>query len=376
MQKIAFLINSLSSGGAERVVSTLLNSMVNKYECHLILIENNIFYKLDERINIIHINESNNMSPILKFIRLPFISYKLSEVIEKYNFGTVVSFLNRSNYMNIISNVFNKHHVIISERGMPSIQYKYGVQGFVNRILIKKLYYKSDKIIANSIGNSLDLVNNFNIENVITINNPCDIKNINKLSRENIRLDKKSFTFITIGRLDIGKNHQLIINAMKDMDAKLYIIGDGKLRKELAKQIKNLNLINKVFLLGHQKNPYKYLSKADCFVFSSNHEGFPNVLVEALACGLPVISTDCQSGPREILAPNSDMHFQLNKDMELAKYGILTPIENSKSLIKAMNLIMYNQDLQESYINKSKQRANDFNLKNIVKKYEDAICAE
>jgi N-acetylgalactosamine-N,N'-diacetylbacillosaminyl-diphospho-undecaprenol 4-alpha-N-acetylgalactosaminyltransferase len=377
-KKLSILIYSLAFGGAERVVSILLKELQHKFNITLVLMNDIILYDIPKNLKIIYLEKSQPSEiGILKLLKLPLLGLRYTKLCKENNIDISLSFMNRPNYINNISKILgNKSKIIINERAMPSLQHKSGVKGFINRVLIKKLYSKSNIIMANSIGNSLDLVNNFNAGNVITINNPFDIKNINKLSKEYAEVDKNNFTFITIGRLDNGKNHQLIISAMKGIDAKLYIIGNGELREKLEKQIKDLRLINKVFLLGHQKNPYKYLSKVDCFVFSSNNEGFPNVLVEALACGLPVISTDCQSGPREILAPMSEMGFKLSNDIELSEYGILFPTNNKNYLEQAMKIIINNSILRDNYINKSIQRANDFNLENIIKKYKDVICVE
>ena len=189
-------------------------------------------------------------------------------------------------------------------------------------------------------------------------------------------MSKKKFTFITIGRLDNGKNHKLIIDAIKDIDADLWIIGDGDLKGNLQNYIKELELSDKVQLLGKKENPFSFLSKADCFVFASNHEGFPNVLIEALACELPIISTDCQSGPREILAPNTNMNFQLKNNIELTPYGILTPIKNVEKLRKSMNLMIDDKKLRNNYKEWSIQRANDFRVEKIIKEYEEIICID
>ena len=376
VKKIVFLINSLESGGAERVVSNLLNNLVDKNDCYLILIHDYKFYNIDSRVKIITLNESKELSGITKLLRLPILAYKLSKIIKKYEFDRIVSFLTRSNYINVLSNIFIKHKTIINERAMPSLQYQYGLNGKINRFLIKTLYPKSDLCLSNSYGNMMDLKNKFEVINLDYIHNPFNIEMIEKMSKEEIEIKKKRFTFVTVGRLDKGKNHKLIIDAIRDIDADLWIIGDGELREELQRYVKELNLNDKVYLLGKKENPFAYISKADCFVFASNHEGFPNVLIEALACGLPIISTDCQSGPREILALNSDVSFQLKDKIELAEYGVLAPIKNVGKLKEAMDLMINDEQIRTNYKEKAKQRANDFRIDKIIKQYEEIICVE
>ncbi|MDN5061290.1 glycosyltransferase [Aliarcobacter butzleri] len=376
MRKIVILINSLESGGAERVVSNLLNDFVDRYDCYLILIHKNIFYTLDSRVKILNLNEQKNLLGIKKFLRLPILAYKLSKLIKEYKFDQVISFLSRSNYINILSNILIKHETIINERAMPSLQYEYGINGKINKILIKTLYPRACLCLSNSYGNMMDLKNNFNVVKIEYIHNLFDIETIEELSKKDIEFQKKRFTFVTVGRLDSGKNHKLLIEAVKDFNADLWIIGDGELKEGLQKYINELNLNDKVYLLGKKENPFSFLSKADCFVFSSNYEGFPNVLVEALACGLPIISTDCQSGPREILAPTSNISFQLNDKIEFAEYGVLTPIKNVEKLKEAMNLMINDENLRKNYQDKAKQRANDFKIEKIIKQYERILCAE
>ncbi|MCT7519002.1 glycosyltransferase [Aliarcobacter cryaerophilus] len=284
-----------------------------------------------------------------------------------------MSFLTRANYVNIIANIFIKHQIIINERAMPSLQYQYGLNGKINRFLIKYLYPKSDLCLSNSYVNMMDLKNKFKVMNLDYIHNPFNIEMIEKMSKEEIEIKKKRFTFVTVGRLDKGKNHKLIIDAIRDIYADLWIIGDGNLKEELQKYIKELSLNDKVYLLGKKENPFAYISKADCFVFASNHEGFPNVLLESMICGCSVISTDCLSGPREILAPKSDINFQLENNIELAEYGILTPIKNVEKMKEAMNLIIDDDNLRKDYEEKAKNRANDFRIEKIIKQYENII---
>lgn len=380
-KNLSILIYSLDSGGAERVVSILLKELSFQYNITLVLMNNTISYNIDDNLQIVYLENSNaNESGIKKLLKLPFLGFKYNKICKENSIEVSLSFMNRPNYINIISKLFgNKSKIIINERAMPSLQHKSGLQGFINRILIKKLYNLADITTANSIGNSDDLIKNFNIKSVKTINNPFDILQIKQLSQEHIELNNSNFIFVTIGRLDNGKNHQLMIEAIQNIDAHLYIIGDGILRERLECQIEELDLKGKVFLLGKQLNPYKYLTKADCFIFSSNNEGFPNVLVEALACKLPIISTDCKSGPREILAPCTDIKYQLKDDIELGEYGILTTINSHKSLNKAMKLMINDNKLRDNYIKKAELRASYFNKTKIIDKYIEVVeirCVE
>ncbi len=381
-KKIVIFINSLDGGGAERVISTLLNNLVEKYECHLILMENKISYELDSRINIISLDEKSNQNGIVKLLRLPIISYKLSKVIKKHNFSQITSFLYRANYVNILAKYLSKHKCIISERIAPSSMYEdKSISSTISKFLIRNLYNKADKIIPVSKAIENDLIENFgaNIKQKV-IYNPYDIEKIEQLSKENVSyiIDRKK-SIITVGSLGKRKNHSLLINAFSkidDKEYKLYILGKGKEESNLKSLVSELRLNERVIFLGFDNNPYKYLSKCGIFVLASNSEGFPNVLAEAMVCGCSVISTDCLSGPREILVPNSDVNFQLENNIELAEYGILIPIKNVDKLQEAMNLIINDESLRKSYQDKAKQRANDFRIDKIIKQYEEIICAE
>lgn len=378
-KKVVILINSLDGGGAERVVTTLLNNLVNEYECHLILIENKISYELDKKINVINLSEDLNQNGIIKLIRLPLIAYKLNKVIKKYKFSQVTSFLYRSNYVNILAKYLSKHKCIISERIAPSSMYEdNSISSKISKILIKNLYNKADKIISVSKAIENDLLKNFNInvkQNVIY--NPYDIEKIKELSEISISYNiEKEKSIITIGSLGKRKNHSLLINAFSKIDDeeyKLYILGKGEEEINLKILIKNLNLEKRVIFLGFDSNPYKYLSKCSIFVLASNSEGFPNVLVEAMLCGCSVISTDCLSGPREILTLNSNINFKLKDKLELADYGILTPLKNIEIMKEAINLLINNENLRKTYQEMAKKRGNEFRIEKIIKQYENII---
>jgi len=368
-KKVTILVNDLDSGGAERVVSVLLNMLYNRYDITLCMMHDIIFYDIPSDIKIKIVGNSKlSDNGLIKLLKLPLVAWRFKRLNQDADIS--ISFLSRSNYINILAKLFGMGgKIIISERSMPSLQYGNSLQGVINRGLIKLLYNRADIVFANSKGNARDLENSFNIKDVKVVYNIFNIDRIVNLSKRYAILDSSRFNFITIGRLDEGKNHKLLIEAIKEVNANLYIIGDGILKEELEEHIINLELEDRVFLLGKQKNPYKYISKANCFLFASKREGFPNVLVEALACKLPIISTDCKSGPREILAPDSDITCQLKDKVEVANYGILTPINSKDKMVEAMGVIQNSQKLRESYIKKSLKRAMEFNKDKIIDEF-------
>lgn len=379
MNKIVILINSLDGGGAERVVSTLLNNFVENYECYLILMENKISYELDKRINIIYLGEKSNQSGIIKLLRLPIIGYKLAKIVKKYGFRTVLSFLHRANYVNVLGNLFSNHYTIISERIASSSLYNdNSITSKISNLFINKLYNKSDLIISVSKAIKEDLKTNYKIKSEqIVIYNPYDIGKIRKLSNENININiDKNNSIITVGSLSKRKNHQMLIKAFSKIKVdgiKLYILGKGEEESNLKNLVKKLEIEERVIFLGFDNNPYKYVSKCSIFVMSSNSEGFPNVLAEAMICGCSIISTDCLSGPREILAPNSNVSFQLLDEIEKGDYGLLTPINNQEKMKESLELLINDNSLKKKYLNKIDERINDFMIEKIVNEYETIL---
>ena len=366
MKKLSLFIYSLAGGGAERVVSLLLQELPREFNLTLVLMNTTLEYPVPENIEVKYLEKSKaSENGIFKLLKIPFLAYRYKQLCQKERIDISLSFMNRPNYINVIAKLLGmKSKVIISERAMPSLQYGYkNAQSFINKTLIGCLYPRAESIIANSQGNARDLNVNFNIskEQIEVVYNPIDIQSVEMAGEETTEVSFSRFTFVTVGRLDRGKNHKMLIDAFKALDttnAQLLIIGDGPLKDDLLKQIDRLNLNEKVFLLGKQTNPYKFLDKSDCFVFGSNHEGFPNVILEALASGLPVVSTDCQSGPREILAPNMDNEF-----------GLLVPINDVDQMSRAMQRIMQGQDLSNQYKKKARIRARDFDKEKIIKNY-------
>ena len=367
----------MSGGGAERVVSYLLPFLQNKgHKVDLVLMNSSMSYDIPKDVQVHYIeNSKHNESGILKLIKLPFLAYKYSRLIRKLNVTHSFSFLTRPSYINIMSGLFSskRSKIIISERSHPSLQYGYGnLQSKINTKLIKWLYPKADSLICNSQGNATDLVDNFGINPrpIKVIHNPIDIESIRKIEPLENFFNNDYFNVVTIGRMDEGKNHELLIKAIEQYkNVRLYILGDGHLRNHLEQITKDLNIIDQVFFLGFDSNPYKYLKNADLFMFGSNHEGFPNVCIEALCCGLPLLTTNCKSGPDEIL----ELKEPKTDDIMITQYGILTPTNNLTLMKKGLDYFLQNPDYIEQCRELVVERVKDFEKNKILENYETVL---
>jgi len=401
--KIQFLINSLISGGAERVATTLLNELSKKgYKIKLYTLEKDRHYTINKEIQYkILSNFTTNTPVFIKALYLPVSLTKYFIETIKNKPDVLISFLELSNFINIfVGKVLINRKVVVSTRINPLIMYpNETIYGRIHNTLIKLLYPKADKVIAVSKKIRDILSNQYNIprEKIEVIYNPHNIQNYLKLSEEPIEDEYKeifnySFVFITIGRLTEQKGQWFLIRAFKKVveahsNAKLIILGEGELRKELEDLIRKLNLGNKVFLIGVHKNPFKFLKNSQCYVFPSLWEGLPNTLIEALTLNLPVISTDCETGPREILAPELDIDKKIDYPY-FGRYGILIKpfsreyifkdleekplIEQEKQLAELMIRMIENEELRKRYSN-GLERARDFDMDRIIRKWEEVI---
>jgi len=384
----AILINSLTDGGSERIALTVTHELIKRgHIFKLICLERNLFYDIPEGVEVLYLSNATGFEGgFNKLLRLPFLAVKLMRLINKYNIQVVQSHLFRSNYVNVLARQLGaRHNVQVLNSGSITPKYNQStLSGRINLFLINRLYPKADVIISLSKGTQVDMQNRFNfVVPKQVIYNPTQPDLIENLQKEKITPSEFVFQtnrkyIISMGRLHPCKCFDVLIQAFKKIinkvdDIDLIILGDGNEKNKLSNIIKALNLSHRIFLPGRVRNPFKYLARAHLFILPSINEGFPNSLVEAMLCKIPVISTDCISGPREILSPESDIQFQLKTDIEFAQYGVLVPTKNHVLLADAMTQLLQDQNLSKKYIELGYKRACMFSLNNIIDQYEKII---
>ena len=361
--KIFFVIISLSGGGAEKIIIQILKNLNRqRFKPYLVLFEKKGSYlsQLPEDVKLYNLKKRRR-SDFFKLV------VKLSYIIHREKPELIVSFLPYSNVVSILAKKLcvSNSRVIISQHNSTSENLKNSRFGEIKKWLIKKFYPSAERIIAVSIGVKDDLVKNFNIKGKLidVIYNSVDLEKMKKLSAEpvhNNRFSSRLPCIVAVGRLTKQKGFPILLQALslvrKQLPCRLIILGEGEQRAFLEKMSQNLEIENDVAFLGFQNNPYKYLARSDIFVLSSLWEGFGIVIIEAMACGVPVISTRCPYGPEEIITDG------LN--------GLLVPVGDAEAMAQAILRLLSHEPLRKQLAEKGRKRAKDFKVEKMVSKYE------
>jgi glycosyltransferase involved in cell wall biosynthesis len=212
-----------------------------------------------------------------------------------------------------------------------------------------------------------DLVKNFGISagRITLIYNGIDIDSVREMAAEGsgIADGYHGKTIVTACRLNAQKDFLTLLRAFREvrneMDSRLVIVGDGELRGEITKSAQDLGIGEHVVITGFQNNPFGYFKAADVFVLSSFFEGFGNVIVEAMALGVPVVATDCPSGPREI------MRNGIN--------GFLVPMQDHHAMAESILRLLQNDNLRYEVAVKGRERAECFKVENMIESFKRLI---
>ena len=335
----------------------------------------------------------NNFKRGLDLLRY---SRRIKSICEELKIDTVISAGDPANFQAIMSRFLfgNRVRLIITQHMNPGIF----LDSPLRYRLIKFFYPLADEVVCVSQAIEKILNEDYGVKNTRTIYNMMEIEKNIELSTEELPGEYKelfegdNFNFINMGRLDRQKGQWFLIRSFRGVvdhhkNARLFILGEGDLRGELEDLIKKLDLKENIFLLGDQKNVFPFFRKSDCFIFSSLWEGLPLSLIESISLNIPVISTDCKTGPREILCPELDLDEKINYPY-LGQYAVLTqpfpnqlffkdlnevPLSKSeKTLSELLIRMIEDSDFRKKYTN-GHEIAKNFDKKEIINNWNNLL---
>ncbi len=364
LQKMIIFYPSFERGGVEIILLNLINFFLSK-NIKIILISNVPNKKLPKNKNFSQIKPNYNPQNIFsdRLSKAIQASKKLNSILKNSDSKETLVFSLQSSALAILISKINNHQIVVRNAEDPIYSTIYGDNKFLSilAIISKILTYNfSDKIICNSVGSKISLQKLLiKKSKVISIYNPY-LKKIYK--KKNFY--KKNFA-ITVGRLTKQKDHLTLVKAMnilykKNVDLKLLIIGDGDQREKIQHLIDNLNLKNRISILGWKKNLHKYYKSAKIFILPSLYEGLGNVIIDAVNYNLPVITTNCRSGPSEIV--------------KKTRGGFIVPISNPEEIAKKILFSLKNYQLAKNKANFAKKYIFRFSEKKNSEKYFKEIA--
>lgn len=362
---ILFVISSLKrGGGAEKVAAEVAESLKkagNRVD-FLTFYDAGDVYPFPGEYQCLY--ETISRNPAKNLWKLLSRAHAIARYSRLIGAGKCISFMEEANFPNILAKIvfWNQARTIISIR-----QSQRFIPSFF-QLIGKILYPFTDHIVTVSEDEKINLIENYGIkdEKITTIYNGVNLEKIKRLQDEPLGLNDDifkddTFSFITIGRLTRQKNYPLLIKAFAQIHAeypetRLLIIGEGEMKEELQKLSTSTDYSGVCFL-WKKANVFPFLRRSNAFILASLWEGFPNVLIEAMACGLPVISTDCPTGPKEIL--------------DNGKYGFLIESNNESELYEAMKKLIVDKESRDILSRQSLVRIQDYTLDKMMKKWQE-----
>ena len=352
--KIIFFIPNLSSGGAERVISILANSLVNKkYDVDIVCLQDNVIsYPLSDKVNIVCFDK--NLLTCSKKLSFSILRNYLKNERKANNRIVLIPFLDVCLTRVIVASFGLNIPIIASERNDP---FQKG-SSFLARLKANIPYWLSTHCVFQTEG-ARDYFYKIIRKKSNIIMNPIMMSPDIKWEGQN------SKRIISVGRLESQKNHILLIDAFTHIhneypDYILEIYGVGSLKSELQKHISELSLDSSVKLCGHSSDIHSLLENSFLFVLSSDYEGMSNALIEALAVGMPVVTTDHPCGGARMLVKND-----IN--------GILVPVRDEIALAEAIKRVIENPEFRLSIGNNASEIRQILSVKQISEKWIELI---
>lgn len=367
-KKILFFIHGLGYGGEERIITDLMKFLDEsrfQQELYIYLDRKELVSELPSSVRVVP-HEKKTKIGVLKLI------WKIGRELDGYRPHTVLVTNWYDAFLVIIASWISGCHFYLIMREAHCTRNdvsEYGVFSGMKKSLIRFVHRFPDLFVCVSRGVADDVKRQYGVhENKIrVIHNWVKLDKIKHLAgkppQDNDFLHYPGKSVAAMGRLVKCKGFDLLIRSFKsvcdEIDAVLFIIGEGRERESLEHLISELGMKNRVFLPGNKSNPFSFISRADIFVSSSLHEGFGNAILEAMACGMPVISTDCPFGPREII--------------EHCVNGILIPSKDEAALATAIVDLLNDEEKKRNLSHAAEKRAGEFAQEKLICLHEEIL---
>jgi len=389
-KNVLLIIPYLTDGGAERVVSELSFALSEKFNVFVVLYEDRVTYPyLGKKIVL---NIPSNSHPLVR--NLALIS-RIRNIKRENSINCSISFLVSPNLINVLSKGKEKIILTVHTHLSEYNKRKTWMERLWNKATVTLIYNQADYVVAVSKGVEADLASNFNISRtkLRTIYNFYAYEKIRNLATDHVNPNHTAIfekpVVINIGRLTYSKGQWNLLRAFRKvrqaLDVNLVILGEGKYQNEYLRMIKMYNLESSVFLLGFQSNPYALIKRSSLLVSSSKFEGLSNVILEAIGLGIPVIATDCKTGPREILAPS--LHdTEQTEQTTFHQFGVLIPVTHPEKIsatdeltleetemANAIITVLKEVDTRKRYSQLGIERASHFEISNQIDEWIELI---
>tara|TARA_R110002049_G_scaffold303983_1_gene498753 strand:- start:1521 stop:2720 length:1200 start_codon:yes stop_codon:yes gene_type:complete len=383
------------NGGAENVAARLSRHFSTSHDVSVISFDcSRTDYEYHGRLIDLKLTKEKNY--LKKIIVMCKAVSKVKRYKKTINPIASISLIGHPNLANVLSQ--QNELCIVSVRTYLR-RSKSVIKHFLQKLLVRIVYNRADKVVAICEGVRKDLVDYYGVDpaKIEVIYPYFDVSEIQKKSEENIELEWYDVfskpVIITAGRLTYDKGQWHLIKAFSLVkavmpDAALVILGRGEMEDDLKLLAERSGYAVDIHFMGYSDNPFKYISKAKVFAFPSLIEGFGNALGEALACGTPAVSADCDVGPREILAPEADPHFKAT-DVEEHSAGFLTPAfdercdllndhptASEKYMADALLRILQDNELREKMSKAAKLRAMRFDSSIVTAQWDNLLMSK
>jgi glycosyltransferase involved in cell wall biosynthesis len=365
--RIGFVLTELIGGGAERSMISIIDALDReRFDPALVLFGTRQDHEPPRDVPMHVLSQRGLIGPGRFLSRI----VELAALIRRERFDLVVSFLIGPNVVSIAAARLAGVPVVIGERSAPSAvlsrQNRHLRAAGVWKALVRFAYPRASVIVANTEGAKAELTSVLGIpsERLAVLPNPVDLDRIAGLAAEplddTIRWPVGP-VLVHVGRFTYAKDHDTLLRAFAILRAEravtLVLVGDGEDEGRVRRLCAELGLTDDVVFTGFTRNPYKYLARGTLSVLTSRFEGLPNVLIESMAVGVPIVSTACPYGPIEVLGDN--------------EYGVLVPLGDPAAFAAAAARLLDDPERRHVLIERGRRRALDFAPRRVGRAYED-----